>query len=119
MVPMPVQKPEEKPLSWWIERYLDHLRYQRNASPHTLRNYASDLRQFYTYLTRAPEGQQRAEPELDAIDNITIREFLGWLYQRSNRKSSVARTLATVRSFMRFFSAQVAVRATPAQMFST
>ena len=34
------------PLSGLIEKFLKHLQYERNASPHTLRNYESDLRQF-------------------------------------------------------------------------
>jgi integrase/recombinase XerC len=97
-------------LASWIEKYLDYLRYQRNASPHTLRAYASDLQQFLSYLTGAPEGEERPAPDLDQIDNLTIREFLGALYQKKNRKSSVARKLATIRSFMKYLSQQQAVR---------
>jgi integrase/recombinase XerC len=102
-------------LASWIEKFLDYLRFQRNASPHTLRNYASDLQQFLFCLTHAPDGKQRPEPELGQIDNLTIREFLGTLYQRSNKKSSVARKLATLRSFMKFLSLQGAIEANPAK----
>ena len=45
-------------LADWISRYLSYLQYQRNASEHTLRNYASDLRQFLDYLTHTPEAHQ-------------------------------------------------------------
>jgi integrase/recombinase XerC len=96
-------------LAAWMEKYLDYLRYQRNASPHTLRAYSSDLQQFLSYLTSAPEGEARPAPDLDQIDNLTIREFLGALYQKNNRKSSVARKLATIRSFMKYLSQQQAV----------
>ena len=34
-----------------IEKFLKYLRSVRNASPHTLRNYGSDLEQFLAYLT--------------------------------------------------------------------
>ena len=37
-------------LSIAIDRYLSDLRLQ-NASPHTLRNYASDLQQFALYFS--------------------------------------------------------------------
>jgi integrase/recombinase XerC len=106
-------------LSSWIEKFLEYLRYQRNASAHTIRNYASDLEQFYSFLTIAPDGSQRPAPDLDQIDNLTIREFLGELYQRSNKKSSVARKLATLRSFMKFLSTQGAIRTNPARIVSS
>ncbi|HSW40634.1 MAG TPA: tyrosine recombinase XerC [Acidobacteriota bacterium] len=102
-------------LSSWIERYLEYLRVQKNASPHTLRNYESDLRQFLFFLTATPEGKERPEPSLEQIDNLTIREFLGALYQKSNRKSSVARKLATLRSFMAYLTLQGAIRANAAK----
>jgi len=101
-------------LAYWIEKFIEHLRYQ-NASPHTLRNYASDLQQFFSYLTGTPEGGQREAPELEPIDNLTIREFLGALYQKDNKKSSVARKLATLRSFMKFLSLQEVLEANPAK----
>jgi integrase/recombinase XerC len=97
-------------LADWMQKYLDYLRYQRNASPHTLRNYGSDLQQFLSYLTSTPEGEERPAPDLDQIDNLTIREFLGTLYQKKNRKSSIGRKLATIRSFMKYLSRQQAIR---------
>ncbi len=102
-------------LASWIEQYLTHLRYQRNASPHTLRNYASDLYQFLFFLTHTTEGEPRTEPALEQIDNITIREFLGILYQQRNRKSSVARKLAVLRSFMKYLAGQGVVPSNPAK----
>jgi integrase/recombinase XerC len=97
-------------LADWVEKYLDYLRYEKNASPHTLRNYASDLQQFLTHLTHGPNGEEQPAPDLEQIDNLTIREFLGALYQKKNRKSSVARKLATIRSFMKYLSRQQAIK---------
>jgi integrase/recombinase XerC len=106
-------------LADWIEKYLTYLRYQRNASEHTIRNYESDLRQFLGYLTHTPEGAERPEPPLEQIDNLTIREFLGRLHQRGNRKSSAARKLAAIRSFMRYLSAEGAIQSNPAKIVSS
>ncbi len=91
-------------LASWIEQYLTHLRFERDASLHTVRNYASDLYQFHYFLTHDPSGEPRPQPELGQIDNLTIREFLGMLYQKQNRKSSVARKLAALRSFMKYLA---------------
>lgn len=102
-----------------MEKYLEYLRYQRNVSEHTLRNYQSDLKQFYDYLTQTPEGKRRPAPELEQIDNITIREFLGALYQKGNKKTSVARKLASLRSFMKFLAVRGAIPANPAKTVAT
>jgi integrase/recombinase XerC len=102
-------------LGSWIESYIHYLQYQRNASAHTLRNYASDLEQFHSFLTHTPEGTERPEPDPEQIDNLTIREFLGELYRRGNNKTSVARKLATLRSFMKYLSNQGLMKANPAK----
>jgi len=106
-------------LVFWIEKYLEYLRFQRNASEHTLRNYASDLEQFQIFLTHTPAGEPRPEPELEQIENLTIREYLGMLYQRGNRKSSVARKLASLRSFMKYLSARGVIPANPAKIVAS
>jgi integrase/recombinase XerC len=106
-------------LRGWIEKYLTYLQFQKNASPHTVRNYRSDLEQFYRFLTITPEGKPRPEPSLEQIDNLTIREFLGVLYKQRNRKSSVARKLASLRSFLNFLSAQQAVETNPAKIVAS
>ena len=106
-------------LEFWIEKFLDYLRFQKNASPHTLRNYTSDLQQFFVHLTHTPKGEPRPAPELEQIDNLTIREFLGALYQKRNTKASVARKLATLRSFMKFLSAQGAIQTNPAKIVAS
>ncbi|MDR1726523.1 MAG: tyrosine recombinase XerC [Acidobacteriota bacterium] len=102
-------------LDGWIGRFIEHLRLQRGASPHTLRNYESDLRQFHRHLTTAPDGGRRPAPRLEDIDNLTIREFLGALYEEKNKKSSAARKLATLRSFFKHLTAQGAIAANPAR----
>jgi integrase/recombinase XerC len=106
-------------LRGWIEKYLTYLQFQKNASPHTVRNYRSDLEQFYQYLTLTPEGKPRPEPGLEQIDNLTIREFLGVLYKHRNRKTSVTRKLASLRSFMNFLLAQQAIRTNPARIVAS
>jgi len=102
-------------LTEYIKQFLDYLRTQRNVSPHTLRNYESDLRQFYLYLTTAPDGSTRPAPEVADIDNLTIREFLGELYEKHNKKSSAARKLATLRSFLKYLALHGVIQTSPAR----
>ena len=77
-----------------IERYLHYLQYERNASPHTLRNYRSDLLQFRDFLAT---GQRSKSVPIASIDTLRIRAFLADLYAREKKKSSIARKLAAVR----------------------
>jgi len=81
-----------------IEKYLQYLRYTRNASPHTINSYQTDLMQFLQYLS--PPGE--APPPLRGVKHPLIREFLGHLHDQRLEKTSIARKLAALRSFFKF-----------------
>ena len=85
-----------------IEQYRNHLHVERNLSPHTLRNYVSDLRQFHEFLKSRGWAQDVLDAEsLALVDAHRVRSYLGAL-TKSCRKSSVARKLASVKSFFRY-----------------
>ena len=102
-----------------IERFLTHLRDEKNASPHTLRSYRSDLEQFRLYLTVEDERGRQQEPRLDAITKLEIREYLGHLYDRKREKTSVARKLAALRSCFKFCVRQGWLEENPARLVRT
>ena len=95
-----------------IRKYLHDLRNVRNASPHTLRNYESDLRQFLEYLT--PPGAQ--PPPLAEIDHHLIREYTGRLYDQGLERASIGRKLAALRSFFRYCVREGRMKANPARL---
>ncbi len=96
-----------------IGSFLNHLEFQKNYSSHTIKNYRRDLLEFDNYLTQNGKGSS-VDPA--KIDHISIRDFLSHLHQRSNAKSSIARKLATIRSFYRFLHAQGKVPYNPARL---
>lgn len=103
-----------------LEQFLEHLRYERNVSEHTLRNYASDLNQFLDHLAPAnPRTGKRNEPELSELDHITIREWLSTLHTAQKKKSSVARKLAALRTFFQFLVREGVMEMNPAKLVST
>lgn len=103
-----------------IEQFLEHLRYERNVSPHTLRNYASDLQQFYDFLAPVDaSGVRRDCPEISAIDHLTIREWLAQLHNAQKTKSSIARKLAALRTFFQFLVREGMLELNPAKLVST
>ena len=86
-----------------IEQFLEHLRYERNVSAHTLRNYASDLEQFLDHLAPADaKSGKRKTPEIKEVDHLTIREWLADLHTAQKKKASIARKLAALRTFFNF-----------------
>jgi integrase/recombinase XerC len=99
-----------------IERYVNYLRYERNASPHTIRNYQSDLLQFRDYLK---EGNPEATIDMRTIDALRIRGFLAFLFEREKKKTSIARKLAAVRAFYKFLAKEGVLAANPAATVST
>ena len=103
-----------------LSQFLEHLRYERNVSEHTLRNYQSDIQQFHDYLAPAdPHTGKRNEPELPQIDHLTIREWLATLHSAQKKKSSVARKLAALRTFFQFLVREGVVELNPAKLVST
>ena len=104
-----------------IERYIQYLQYERNASPHTIRNYRSDLMQFRDYLAQslAAGGQPKAKVTLKSVDGLRIRGFLAHLFEKEKKKSSIARKLAAVRAFFKFLSRERVLAENPAAAVST
>ena len=74
---------------------------ERRCSPHTVKAYASDLDGFLAFLARHLGGP----PDLAAMDALAaadLRAFLAYCRTRGLAKRSTARTMAAVRSFLRF-----------------
>lgn len=99
-----------------IEQFLEHLRYERNVSSHTLRNYSSDLEQFQEFLTG---GGRRKTPEISQIDHLTIREWLASLHSAQKKKASIARKLAALRTFFQFLVREGMLELNPAKLVAT
>ncbi|MGD9346274.1 MAG: tyrosine recombinase XerC [Candidatus Aminicenantes bacterium] len=78
-----------------IEAFLDYLKHEKNASPHTIASYRRDLEQLAAYL-------KARNVSLKKTDNVVLRGFLATLYERRDKKSTVARKLAAIRSFFQF-----------------
>src|SRR5580765_1475249 len=103
-----------------LTQFLDHLRYERNVSAHTLRNYESDLHQFFEFLApRDKDTGQRNEPEIAQIDHLTIREWLATLHSDQKRKTSIARKLAALRTFFQFLVREGIAESNPAKIVAT
>jgi integrase/recombinase XerC len=89
--------------------FLRHLR-EKNSSQHTIKAYTGDLANFSAYAGSRNWTQ---------IDHIAIRGFLSQLYEKGLSKTSVARSLAAVRSLYRWLAQEGEVDQNPAKLVAT
>jgi integrase/recombinase XerC len=82
---------------------------QRNASPHTVKAYRTDLTEFVSFV--GPEA-------IKEIDHLLIRAFLSQLYERGLSKASVARSLSSIRSFFKWLGRERKIDSNPAVLVS-
>src|SRR5688500_4618063 len=99
-----------------LEEFLQHLKYERNVSPHTLRNYASDLGQFRDHLLSI---EKREDIPVEQIDRLTIREWMSELHAAEKKKTSIARKLASLRTFFQFLVRESKLESNPAKLVAT
>ena len=102
----------------WIGQYENYLRIERNVSPHTLRNYLSDLRQFEEFLgQRAKENAEKKIP-LEDITVHVVRAYLASL-SKHNKKSSIGRKLAALKGLYRYLLREKKIQSDPLAWIST
>ena len=79
-----------------IDEYEEHLRAERGLAELTIRNYVTDLRPLYDYMTL------RGLSGLERIDRTSVRSYLAWLSELGYVRRSIARKLSTLRGFLRW-----------------
>jgi integrase/recombinase XerC len=84
-----------------LKAFVEHLALNRHLSPHSVRAYTSDVEQ---YLARAAaaRGVKRSALALVHLDAESVRDFVVELNRAEQARSSVARKLSAVRTFLRF-----------------
>ena len=81
-----------------IAQFLTHLRVERGASLHTLKSYREDLIAAAEYFA----DESGATPEPATITAVELRGLLSALHEAGYAKTSIARKLASLRSFYRY-----------------
>ncbi len=96
-----------------IRAFLDVLAVQEGASPQTIRAYTSDLAQFQAFAAAALKPQGPLAPA--SVEPALIREFLAARDRLGDKKTSLARKLACLRSFFRYLVRVGALQVNPAE----
>ncbi len=92
-----------------VDRFLEHLERERRYSPNTVSAYQRDLRQLMAH------ARQRLDrtAQLADLDVLMLRSWLGGL-ARTHKSSSVARKIASIRTFFRYLQQIRLVERNPA-----
>lgn len=93
-----------------VETFVNYLKVEKNASGHTIKNYLVDLKAFETFL---------AGKDLDTVDHFTLRRYLAEMRSKSFAKRTIARKLASLRSFFRFLYREGYIKKNPTTALST
>ncbi len=92
---MPTSSPEQL-----LARFERHMIQIRNLSPHSVRNYVSDLGQFETFLRERKNipGPMEAG-NVRVIDRFHIRTFVASLHAAKLAPASISRKISAIRTF--------------------
>lgn len=97
-----------------MTRFVAHLRGERRASGHTVEAYQRDLEQLEAFVQK----RVGRVPLLADVGKLELRAWLAEL-TRANGTSTIARKLASVRSFFKFLARAEPSRENPAEGLAT
>ncbi|MBZ0110812.1 MAG: tyrosine recombinase XerC [Candidatus Scalindua rubra] len=93
--------------------FIAKLEHEKGFSEHTLRAYHKDLLQFDNFL----KAEKRCS--LESINHLLLRRFLAVLRSKNYSKTTIARKLASIRSFFKFLMCEGELVANPFEMLRT
>lgn len=94
----------------YIDRFIDYLKIEKNASGHTIINYSADLRDFSKFLK---------DVSVEGVTYLILRRYLAHMRGLNYSKRTIARKLASLRSFFRFLYREGYIKTNPATSIVT
>ncbi len=94
----------------YIDKFKTYLTIEKNASPHTITNYISDLEDFTSGIS---------DKKIEDIDYLALRKYLAGLKLRNLSKRTTARKLSTIRTFFKFLYRDGYIKTNPATSVAT
>ncbi|MDP3729914.1 MAG: tyrosine recombinase XerC [Candidatus Omnitrophota bacterium] len=94
----------------YIDKFINYLKIEKDVSRHTITNYTIDLKAFSLFL---------GEADINSVDHLALRKFLAELRGRNYSKRTIARKLASLRSFFKFLYREGHIKANPITAISS
>jgi len=106
-----------------FQKFLRYIEHERNFSVHTVRCYAADLAQFAEFLCNGGSEDGVDEREVSGrirkVAPLDLRRYLADLKRADYSRATVARKLATLRSFYKFLARSGEVARNPVKLIRT
>jgi len=99
-----------------IKKYLRYLKIERNASEHTINAYKNDLAGFSGFCSDTFSTPVEEEFDVSSVDRLLIRLWLGELSERGMAKTTIARKVASIRSFFKYCFKRGFIEKNPAHL---
>jgi integrase/recombinase XerC len=111
------------PIKNLICSFIESLEAEKGYAENTCRGYRRDLAEFISYLVENGFAGKRRMPGRDLmgiedVDGIHIRGYLGYLHKK-NKRSTIARKLSAVRSFLKFLVKRGVIENNPSDWILT
>ena len=84
-----------------LKEFLSYLRFNRNASPHTIRAYESDITQYLMFVGKLRDCWMSELAPAD-LQPDTVRAHVAELGRAGEARTSVARKVSALRTFVRY-----------------
>ena len=97
----------------YIAEYAQYLELERNSSDNTIASYVRDVTQFSHYLAEAEGGV-----ELSQCTEEHIERYMSYMSSKGKSSASVARGIASLKSFYRYLLSRGIVHVNPAKRTS-
>lgn len=101
-----------------IEGFLTHLRVEKSASHLTLISYRTDLGQFFDFLAEYYQVNQEEIP-ISCLNHRAVREYISKMQNHDFSRSTIARKLAALRSFVKYLCRENVLEGNPIANVST
>ncbi|WP_340103670.1 tyrosine recombinase [Rhodohalobacter sp. 8-1] len=98
-----------------VEKFLRYLKIERNSSEHTRTSYKTDINQFVDFLNSSDETRSAAA-DINAITRLDIRLWLGELSEMGLARNTIARKVASLRSFFKYCYKRGHIEKNPAHL---
>lgn len=97
-----------------IQDFKMHMAAERNLSPHTITNYMIDIYQFKSFIES--NSEPGIKPDINDVDHMAIRAFLGSLYRQKIKKVTISRKVSSLRAFFKYLLREGKIDKDPAHI---